>query len=222
MKILVIGGSGNFGSSLVDFFRKKGHEVSGVDKGEKVPLSIGEFDACFLAIPVEPAIEFVAGNEHPMLIEVCSVKTPMKKYHHRVVSIHPMFGPSSIWNPEFQNIIFINDISPPESIKTIEGLFGGFTIFSMTAEEHDRLMVKLQVRPYILSLLAQRTSSDTSVGVSCTSHRKLLDLMSISQLESRAALMDTIGLNPHSLDAIKDLRDELGRILTEFSSMQDG
>ena len=171
--------------------RGNGHQVAGVDKGDEIPGSLMDYDACFLAIPLHGISEFLSGNEHPMLVEISSVKTPMKKYSGRVVSIHPMFGPSSISNPEYRNILFINDISPFHSMRFIESVFPGFSITPLTADEHDRLMVEMLVRPYLLSLLSSRISSGTEGKVTCTSYRKLLDLSSISKTESKEVLLDT-------------------------------
>ncbi len=216
MRILVIGSSGNFGSTLVAFLRGNGHEVTGIDRDDEIPGLLKDYEACFLAIPLNGIMEYISRNEHPMLVEISSVKTPMKKYSNRVVSIHPLFGPSSIGNPEFRNILFINDISQPQSLKSIEFLFPGFAITSLTADEHDRLMVELLVRPYILSILSSRTSSGTTRNVTCTSHRKLLDLSSISMAESREVLLDTIRHNPYSKEALKNLRDEMDGLFNEF------
>ena len=216
MKILVIGSSGNFGSALVAYLKGNGHDVTGVDRGQEYPGNLMEYEACFLAMPLQAISEFISRNEHPLLIEISSVKTPLKKYSSRIVSMHPMFGPRSINNPEFRNILFINDISPQQSLRAIESIFPGFSITSLTADEHDRLMVEMLVRPYVLSLLTIRTSSVVPDKVTCTSHRKMLELSSISQTESREVLLDTIRLNPYSHDAIKLLKDEMERLHNEL------
>lgn len=217
MKFLVLGSSGNFGSTLVSYLRKSGHLVTGIEKEQNIPSPLSEFDGCFLAIPLREAIEFIEGNEHSALIEISSVKTPMRKYANRVVSIHPMFGPASMGNPDFRNIIFVDDISPPESIRLIEEIFPGFSVAAMSADEHDRLMVELLVKPYMISMLAQRITCAIENEITCSSHSMLFNMASISRKESRSVFMDTIRHNPYSHDALRKLRNEIDSISQELS-----
>lgn len=216
MKILVLGSSGNFGSMLASFLRSQKHQVTGMDRDDTLPLSMGEFQACFLAVPANAAIDFIETYEHPAIFEIGSAKAAMAKYSGRVVSIHPMFGPNSIKLPEFRNIIFIDDISPPGSRLLLEKLFPGFSVHSMSADEHDRLMVELLVKPYFYSMLAARTSGSQRPPLSCTSHEAMDRLLEISHLESQNAMGDTIRLNPFSGEALQEIVDEAEKLKAEL------
>ena len=212
----MLGSSGNFGSALTNYLRKNGHRVSGMERGQRSPAPTDEFDACFLAIPLKEAIEFLEANSHPKIIEICSVKTPMTRFRDRVISIHPMFGPISIGNPDFRNIIYVDDISPPNSIGIIEELFPDFSIESMSADEHDRLMVELLVKPYLTSILASAISKPVQWKTSCTSHKAFQKLASISANESRGVLNDTIRHNPYSRQALDELKESLATLMKEM------
>ncbi len=216
MKILVLGSSGNFGSALTDYLKKNGHQVTPMEKGQRMPAPLREFDACFLAIPLQEAVEFLERNSHTKLIEICSVKTPMKRFRNNVISIHPMFGPKSIGNPEFRNIIFVDDVSPPNSIGSIEELFPDFFIESMSADEHDRLMVELLVKPYLVSMLVSAVSKPVPWKATCTSHKAFKNLASISANESRRALIDTIRYNPYYKGAIGELQAGIANLQKEI------
>lgn len=218
MNILVIGSSGHFGGALASYLESNGNNVTGIDRGDRIPDPLDSFDACFLAIPIREAMDFIENHSHPVLIEVCSVKAPMKQYSHRIVSLHPMFGPKSIGAPEFQNIIFIHDISVPNSSSSVEALFPGFHILHMSANEHDRLMVDLLVRPYVLSMLASGTIAQEKPPVSCTSHARMLELAQVSTGESRQAMEDTIRLNPFARDAVRQMNHDLGNIFSRLFS----
>lgn len=216
MKILVLGSSGNFGSALTIYLKKNSHQVSGMERGEKIPAPLDEFDACFLAIPLKEAIEFLETHSHNHVIEICSVKTPMTKFRNRVISIHPMFGPGSIGNPDFRNIIYVDDISPPNSMGIIEELFPDFFIESMSADEHDKLMVELLVKPYLTSILAAAISKPVQWKTTCTSHKAFQKLASISANESRLVLNDTIRHNPYSKRALDELQEGLAILMKEM------
>ena len=217
MKILVVGSSGRFGATLLNLFKGTGHEVRGVDIQDygklKEEMKIAEF--IFLAVPASVALgiinEFGATRK---IIEISSSKDPFKKFAGKIISIHPLFGPLSLDDLKLRNILFINDISFLGSEDIISGLFPGYNIIPMKSDEHDHLMIELQVIPYVISMLSSRISNKTELK---TRSRIILDQMSdVCSLQGSLALLDTIRLNPFSKDAIEtvsktidDLRGEI-------------
>lgn len=217
MNILVVGAKGNFGSAVTGYFIENNHVVKGIGRGDPLPADPGLFDACILAIPVTEVEAYIASLRGCPIIEISSVKSEVLKFRDRIISIHPMFGPRSILSNDLRDIIFISDISPLGSRKLIEGLFPGFKITVMTADQHDRIMADLLVKPYIFSLLAASIGVEEH-DVSCSSFRVLKNLIEISDSESDRVLRDTIRLNPHARRILDNLIDETGRLVNLLGS----
>ncbi len=211
MKIAVFGSKGKFGETAAKLFSSNGHEVSGFDisDGEfKIP---GGFDIYFLAIPLASVIKMIKNLKDGVIIEIGSIKKPLKGFSGKLVSIHPMFGPKSINDPAFRNIIYIDDLSLKDGDKIIQALFPGFRMIHMTTDQHDSAMGDLLVKPYIFSLLANgvMTGEYDFGGFSYNSMKKFKDLVNS---ESRQVVMDTILLNPESPEIIRKIREYLDNL----------
>jgi prephenate dehydrogenase len=214
MKVLIIGSSGRLGTTLLSLFRSIGIDTYGVDlhNADISRTAMEESDLVFLCVPIGTAKKMIDSLEHSQkFVEVSSVKKPFIEYAGKIISIHPLFGPLSINKEDLRNILFISDISRKGSKKLIEDLFPGFNIIQIRSVDHDRLMVQLQVIPYLLSILSSRISTETALK---TRSRIILDhISSIFSSQSPEVLADTIRLNPFSKDAFGSMKrtlEELG------------
>ncbi len=204
MKILVVGSSGRFGATLRHLFKDNGHEVIGVDIQDygKLKEELKTAELIFLAVPASVALDII--NEFgptKKIIEISSSKDPFKIFAGKIISIHPLFGPLSLDDQKMRNILFINDISFLGSEDIISGLFPDYNIIPMKSDEHDHLMIELQVIPYVISMLSSRISNKTELK---TRSRIIMDQMSdVCSLQGSLTLLDTIRLNPFSKDAIE-------------------
>lgn len=207
MKILIVGSSGRFGTTLMHLFSNYGHDVEGVDIQNYGMLNEGmkKSDFIFLAVPASVAMDIIEKfGASRKIIEVSSSKDPFRKFADRIISIHPLFGPLSIDDQKLRNILFITDISFHGSEDIISTLFPGYNVISMKSEEHDRLMIELQVIPYLISMLSSRISNKTELK---TRSRIIMDQVSdICSLQGPSTLIDTIRLNPFSNDALETMR----------------
>ena len=211
MKIAVFGSNGKFGETASGFFSSHGHEVSGFD------ISDGEFnipegfDIYFLAVPLASARKMIRLLKDGVIIEIGSIKGPVKEFSGKLISIHPMFGPKSINDPVFRNIIYIDDLSIKDGERIIRAIFPGFRIIHMTSGEHDSAMADLLVKPYIFSLLANSIMAGEYDfgGFSYNNMKKIMDLVNS---ESRQVVMDTILLNPESPEIIMKIREYLDKL----------
>ena len=208
MKIAVFGSKGKFGETAEKLFSSNGHEVSGFDiSGGEFKIPEG-FDVYFLAIPLASVIKMIKTLKDGMIIEIGSIKKPLKGFSGKLISIHPMFGPKSINDLALRNIIYIDDLSLKDGDKIIQALFPGFRMIHMTSDQHDSAMGDLLVKPYIFSLLANgvMTGEYDFGGFSYNSMNKFKDLVNS---ESRQVVMDTILLNPESPEIIRKIREYL-------------
>ena len=131
MKIAVFGSNGKFGETVSGFFSSHGHEVSGFDISDGEFNIPGGFDIYFLAVPLASARKMISLLKDGVIIEIGSIKAPVKEFAGKLISIHPMFGPKSITDPVFRNIIYIDDLSIKDGERIIRAIFPGFRIISL-------------------------------------------------------------------------------------------
>ena len=209
----MVGYSGRFGSAAMKILKDAGHDVIPVHGPDFTGKMLDSVDYALLAVPIRAALNIVSSCSDPgKLVEICSVKSPFSPFSGKIISIHPLFGPSSLNPQNPRNIIYIDDLSVPGSIDIIKQIFQGSTIRVMTSSQHDRAMVDLLVRPYILSLLAE-SSGKSQTDLATRSSRMLSEFESISSDENRDVMMDTIAMNPYSMNVLAKIRDELDRII---------
>ena len=215
MKILLPGYRWSFGSTVSRYFEEQGHEAHGVYRRDEILGNLHQFDLCFLAVPINE----VGGYAHKIrgipLVEISSVKSEMKRLRGKVVSIHPMFGPRSIGDSRYRNIIFITDISPENGMDTVKSVFPGFRITGMTADEHDRAMADLLVKPYLFSMLADSMKEGPGT-ITGSSYSLFLQLAALSESESRSVMEDTIRLNPYSLQVLDEMIGGIAGLRANF------
>ena len=217
MRIIIIGSRGRLGSVLSSMFTSAGHIVVGIDlfNAGILDREIPGADIALMAVPIAESIRLLK-RYTPVctIIETSSVKGPFKEFRNGVISIHPLFGPLSVDEEGMNNIAFISDISPAGSIDIVRSLFPDSNIISMTAEDHDRLAIQLQVIPYIISILSSRMMADTDV--STHSRKALSSLARVSGVQNGEVLKDTIRLNPFSKSAFTRILETLNEIGGEY------
>jgi prephenate dehydrogenase len=213
MNIIIIGSRGRIGSTIFNILSVYNHTLIGIDTHNRGILEdvLIRADLAIIATPLAVTIEYLENlSSRVSCMELTSAKIAMLRFKNRAISIHPLFGPGSLDDKDLRNLAFISDISPPNSEKLVRDLFKGFKVTSMSAEEHDELVSRIQVVPYIMSLLAEQVSSVTEMS---TRSKRILDSMAaICHEQNRTVLMDTIIRNPFSLSALKDIEDKLNKI----------
>lgn len=166
-RILIVGGRGQMGRWLSDFFDSFGHSVSHFDivgipgaeaeasepypLVEDLALSAPEFDVVVLATPIPAtpsALEtLIESKTKALIFDVCSLKSPITgalasaaSAGLSIASVHPMFGPS-VELLTGRNIIICH-VADSEATRKARALFEGSTarIVEMALGEHDRLM----------------------------------------------------------------------------------
>ncbi|MGC8514681.1 MAG: hypothetical protein ACP5OC_00915 [Thermoplasmata archaeon] len=218
MNILIIGSRGRMGSTLCNILSGSKHTLIGIDTHNKDILDdlVDHADLAIIATPFDVTVEYLEHlSSRLTCIEVTSAKNAMHAFKNRVISIHPLFGPGSFGDKDLRNIVFITDISPTGSLKLVRELFKGFTVIDMTADEHDDLVSKIQVIPYIMSLLADQVNADTHLS---TRSKCVLDSMAaICREQNWTVLMDTITRNPYSIGILKAIEEKMSRLGGELT-----
>jgi prephenate dehydrogenase len=205
MRILIIGSNGRLGRTLMHIFPGS----TGIDKVNEALLEqeIRKAQLVFLAVPLNATLDIINRyQDYGGFVDLTSVKAPLKKFNGKIISMHPMFGPWSYLTNK--NILFINDISPDSTLKMIRDLFDGYNIIPVSADDHDKLMAELLVKPYILSYISDSHEMKTETS----SHRKLLELSEIKYAENMDIMLDTIQFNKNTQSVIEEVEEKLDNI----------
>ncbi|MCL4480235.1 MAG: hypothetical protein M1113_01965 [Candidatus Thermoplasmatota archaeon] len=215
MKITVLGSAGRFGSFATEYFRSHRHAVISLDinaSQSNIAESLISSDISLLATPLKAAMTYVEEySDLTKFVEVCSVKTPFKKYSGKIVSIHPFFGPASYQDPSKRKIALIDDICPANSEFTVKRIFPDCSIVSMTSKEHDRMMASEQGLPYLISLYFMKYSR--SIHPFTGSGRMLKEILQLSSKESLGVMKDSIKENPELPILLSEMNDFLAELV---------
>jgi prephenate dehydrogenase/chorismate mutase/prephenate dehydrogenase len=209
MRIGIIGSAGRMGIVLSSILRNR-NEIISCDDESCDNSVIDQADLTFLCIPLNDTKKILSeSGMKANLVEIGSVKSPLSNFAGHIISIHPLFGPMTFNNDNYRNIIFIDDLSINGSKRIIENLFKGFRIISMTSKEHDLLMSRQLVLPYLISMISKIEDDSEALTFS----RSLLDnIISIQLNESEEVFRDTIFLNPYSKEMVNEISSKISEL----------
>lgn len=211
MKVCLIGSKGRMGTILGGILQRAGHEIKGIDV-ENIEDAVRvsrESDFTILAVPLSATLKYIESlGQDTEIVEISSVKEPLKKYSGRIISIHPLFGPDSF--PENRKVCLIENISPKDSLSSLKTLLPECEFIAMTSDSHDRMMSESLVAPYLLSIMAKSINSE-STGIT-HSGTVIQNLLSITGNMNADVITDTILLNPNTENILNSMENILRTI----------
>ncbi|MCF6807190.1 bifunctional chorismate mutase/prephenate dehydrogenase [Thiotrichales bacterium 19S9-12] len=152
--IAIIGGKGQMGQLISNYIKQQSnHKLTLIDKDDRVS-DYKIFDLVLISVPIDitaSVIKEVAPllSEDTILCDFTSIKEKplelMLKYHKGpTLGLHPMFGPT-ITNSRNQVIVHCPGRNQEQYQWFLDLLHSfGFTLESLSAEEHDMLMNFIQ------------------------------------------------------------------------------
>ena len=192
MKILIVGGTGEFGSYYARFFRQKGFDVSISSrdfeetkkaaqhlwvKPADTASGVKEAEIIVICVPLKVAPKVIAecaknANRNALIVDFCSVKrgacAALMKFRAKeleLASMHPMHS------PRVSNLKGIRVISIPikvaEKYKALKQIFlsEGATITECSAKEHDEMLSIVQGLTHFLHIVAGVTLNELRVDI---------------------------------------------------------
>jgi chorismate mutase/prephenate dehydrogenase len=224
--VLVVGGFGQMGGWLREFFRANGHRVGIVDPraegrappGVPVHTDLGraaqDADAVVVATPMRaaPAVykELLATETEAVVFDVLSIKAPLVPWIRRlraagfhVTSVHPLFGPSAR-ALSGRNLVVLDCGDPAANEKAV-GLFrsSSLAVSIVPLDEHDALMAEALALPHAVNLLfgtvlADRAAGATLANVAPASFQRQSETAGVVTAENPQLAFDIQTLNPAS------------------------
>ena len=151
-KVLIVGGMGNMGRFLSNWFSQSDYEVRILDRddwAEARSLAAG-IDLCLLAVPIDatPAVARQIGPHLPagcILADITSLKRApleamLESHAGPVIGLHPLFGPATV-TMDKQIVVMSPGRQRAECQWFLDQLsLWGNILVETAADEHDELM----------------------------------------------------------------------------------
>ena len=161
----IIGGNGQMGKSLIDFFKRNGKKVIFSDKNTEISNEevAKNSDIIILTIPLiyyKNVLDEIQGalTKDKLLMDIGSLKEEqvkiMKNYHSgEILATHPLFGPEKEFKGNENSIIICKINSGEKTDFLINFLKSeGLNIIEMTPEEHDEIMAYIHGLYYLMNI----------------------------------------------------------------------
>lgn len=181
MKVAVIGSSGGMGKFFAEYFLSHGDHVTGYDKRKEtvddprftrarsIVDAVKGAELVIVATPIDATVETAAEviprlSEGARLVEMSSVKGKilpelkklLKGSGTRLLSLHPLFGPSLSSFKGMKICVIETDGS---SVKTAHTLFPEAVLIPMSEEAHDRTIGVVLSLTHLLNIAYAGTVS---------------------------------------------------------------
>ena len=236
-EIVVVGGLGQMGGWMRDYFRAAGHSVAVVDPRRPegpVPFpvhadladAVDGADVVVVATPMRAATavyeELLARRVDATVFDILSIKAPLLPSIRRAIaaglhvsSVHPLYGPGT--RSLFGRSLLVLDCGDPAATDRVAALFArtALHVSRIALEDHDRLMADVLGLPHLVSLLFARTLERGGrepaelVRRGSTSFRRIAEVAQLVTRENPELVGDIQTLNPASPELFRRLHETL-------------
>lgn len=237
-KALIIGGNGKMGQWFAQFLNVQNFDVH---INDVTPLSgqknfIEDFssieldhDYIIIATPIQKSAEIIEQlaklKPTGIVLDVSSIKSPLRRPLRqltdagcRVVSIHPMFGPSTQLLSN-KHVIFI-DMGDEEAVTQVKQLFHPTMAerIDMKFEDHDRLIAYVLGLSHILNIAFMTVLTESGEAaqhlaqLSSTTFDAQLDIARSVAHENPQLYYEIQKLNHYSPSTLNALSDTVHRL----------
>ncbi|NRA65096.1 MAG: bifunctional chorismate mutase/prephenate dehydrogenase [Pseudobacteriovorax sp.] len=228
--VLVIGGGGNMGLWMSQFFETFGHQIKILDRNQQLSSRFEQVsdlasgcdwaDFIVIATPMKTAADIIQDlvrlKPKATIIEICSLKSPIeqsiqtaKRQGLSLISIHPMFGPDTKLLAG-KNIVICNDENP-ELVSMMRQIFSmtSANIIEIPLSQHDPLMSYVLGSAHFINLVYARLLKRSAISysdlqkIAGTTFEKQMSVTSDVLLENQDLYFDIQSLNAET-DALID------------------
>lgn len=218
-KIHIIGGSGQMGIWLTNFFKNQGFEVASTNSKNAFE-NIDKADLIFICVPISIAPKIIEELNNKLkkgssIIDLSSVMSQtsqkLKELEIPCANMHLLFGPN-IATIQNQKIVLniIKKSSLIESFKNLLEKIGAHVIL-MDEKTHDLQMAYIQCLIHFINLTLAKISLDNEIDLAgkISTPVFLTQIAALNRVISQnPSLLSEIQFsNPYSRKAIKELLD---------------
>ncbi len=221
-QIAIIGGTGGMGQVFAKQLKSHADILiisRSLEKAnrfaEKIGVQGGTLQDCstadivIVSVPIEHTYQtcinlFPIVKSNSLIIDISAVKTHLKKILDQIpnnisyISMHPLFGPEGSFKDYNVILVPIKDDSWLPEIKALLSKLGSL-VSTITAEEHDFIMSKIQVAHHFVHLLLAAYLSESSIPPKFFTRSFKKTLSNFQGIEANLkAILEIQESNPHA------------------------
>ena len=221
MKLCLASTANSSGRYLEEVLKSNSHNVfrTRTNNAGEIEDLLGQYDFLVLNFTTSlnrRIIENVVDRSR--IVEMSPAKTPMMRYRGEIISLSILRTYNRATDTGGSILTVIEDISREGTREIVEELFGtAMESMSKTAEEHDKLISELLVKPYILSLLSRKIS-DLDFTPTTPEYDMLLDLSRSIDNYNIDTVRDLLRNNPQTGEIFAGMEASLKRVWNELSN----
>ncbi len=242
MRIAIIGGAGNMGRWLVDYFLNFDHSIVVADRNNSMEqenkesriefaesniCAVKNADVVFVSVPIDCTSDVIREVAPQMKKDsiLCEISTMKTKVHAammelqcndvRLLSIHPLFGPAvGLLNKRFA-LIPVGELKQEREI--FGSLFPNSEVIIIDVKNHDRIMALTLSVPYFFNMVLASVfkNEDIVLMQQLSGTTFAIQFMITGSMMSHSSSFQTALLkeNVYTLEFLEILRSEIDKAL---------
>lgn len=155
-------------------------------------------------------------NDKTRIVDLSVAKTPMLRYKGEIISMALLNCISNDIDKTEYELSIIKDVSTENAAGVASQIFPNVVLVERTAEEHDRLMSEILVKPYILSLLTRKVTNLDQVPRT-GEYEMALELSRYVTNYNVDHIRDLLRNNPFTPEIFAKMEENLKRVWNELS-----
>ena len=220
MKILLASPDTAVSRIVSDLMKENGHEVEiiGGQDVRRISSRYGDADLLILNSTTSINRRIIEDlDERSKIIDMSLSKTPMARYRGQFISISVLVSQPGEESQSGGRFVLIDDLSPDNAGETLEKLFGKAQFEIKGAQENDKMVSEVLVKPYIMALLSRKVS-DLDYECPTNEYGMIQDLARIVTNYNIDTIRDLLRNNPHTGEIVASIEENVKRVWNELSN----
>lgn len=220
MKILFASNDNAVYRAISTIIEKTGHQINRIGSTNVDEIVSGYNTNDYLLLnQVSSVNRMVLKNisDRARIIDLSLAKTSMRRYGGQFISLSVLVLPSRELRDLKTRIILATDISSKDSENTIKQILGEIPIEKRTADESDKIISEVLVKPYLLSLISRKVS-DLDYEMPTSEYSMVQELARLVTNYNVDQIRDMLRNNPHTGEIVASLEENVKRVWNELSN----
>ncbi len=220
MKILLASPDSTIARIISDLVKENGHDVEIVG-GQDIRRITSEYaDADMLILNSTTSVNrriLEELDDRSKIVDMSLSKTPMVRYGGQLISISVLLQPPGDYNQTGAKFMIISDLSRDKANESLEKVFGKVQFDTKTAQENDKIVSEVLVKPYLMALLSRKVA-DLDYEFPTNEYGMIQDLARIVTNYNIDTIRDLLRNNPHTGEIVASIEENIKRVWNELSN----
>lgn len=199
---------------------ERGHLVERQGSSEITDIVAGYSQNDFLFLNHKTSVNrrvIETTEDRSRIVDLSLAKTPMKRYSGQLISLSVLVVPPEGDKRAESRIILVDDISRENAQSTVHDLLGNVNLVTKTAEENDKIVSEVLVKPYLMALLSRKIA-DLDYTQPTGEYNLVLELARLITNYNVDQIRDLLRNNPHTGEIVANFEENVKRVWNELSN----